>query len=421
MDRTDLYRVTRALVDHFIARYAEPPAAIVLALDHSDDPTYGQQEGAFYHHPYQNHCYLPLFIFEGTSHALVTAVLRPGTRPPGADNAMIVVRLLSSLRHHWPYTHLLVRGDSHFATPEVIDVIASYRGADFVFGLAGNAVLLRQAAATLQEARGIQHHRVARAHAHGQAPPPSSRLYEELVDAARAWTQPWRVVLKAEVMQAGDNPRFVVTSLEPPPPRCSTKTSLVPVAIAQMIAKQGSMPSTATARRPPPSWPTPCGSSSRVPPLSCIMPYGRTPSTIAPSPKRRPRLSSSPSAKSPLKSNSTRPGCCSTSPVPVRSKRCSIGCHPCFAPSLNLSATPPNRRDASCREQRLPRPREPRRRGQRFAVAAPPSGRGARGAGRRDLLPSRQSPQNGSNRTKNLFSTLVHGRNTFQDVRRYCL
>jgi hypothetical protein len=219
MDRTDLYRVTRALVDHFIARYAEPPAAIVLALDHSDDPTYGQQEGAFYHHPYQNHCYLPLFIFEGTSHALVTAVLRPGTRPPGADNAMIVVRLLSSLRHHWPYTHLLVRGDSHFATPEVIDVIASYRGADFVFGLAGNAVLLRQAAATLQEARGIQHHRVARAHAHGQAPPPSSRLYEELVDAARAWTQPWRVVLKAEVMQAGDNPRFGVTSLEPPTPQ----------------------------------------------------------------------------------------------------------------------------------------------------------------------------------------------------------
>jgi Transposase DDE domain group 1 len=219
IDRKDLYRLTRALMDHFIASYAEPPAAIVLDLDLSDDPTYGQQEFAFYNHHYQNHCYLPLFIFEGTSHALVTAVLRPGTRPPGAENAMILVRLLSSLRRHWPHTHILVRGDSHFATPEVIAVIASYRWTDFVFGLAGNAVLLRQAAATLQEARRLHHQRVALAHAHGQAPPTSSRLYDEFVYAAGSWAQPWRVVLKAEVMQADDNPRLVVTSLEAPTPR----------------------------------------------------------------------------------------------------------------------------------------------------------------------------------------------------------
>jgi hypothetical protein len=219
MDRKDLYRLTRTLVDHFIASYAEPPAAIVLDLDHSDDPTYGQQEFAFYNHHYQNHCYLPLFIFEGTSQALVTAYLRPGTRPPGTENAMIVVRLLSYLRRSWPHTHILVRGDSHFATPEVMEVIASYRWTDFVFGLAANAVLLHQAAATLQEARRLHHQRVALAHAYGQAPPTSSRLYDEFVYAAGSWAQPWRVVLKAEVMSADDNPRFVVTSLDAPTPQ----------------------------------------------------------------------------------------------------------------------------------------------------------------------------------------------------------
>jgi hypothetical protein len=219
VDRKDVYRLTTALVDQFIASYAEPPAAIVLDLDHSDDPTYGQQEFAFYNPYYKNHCYLPLFIFEGTSQALVTAYLRPGTRPTGAENAMILVRLLSYLRSHWPHTHILVRGDSHFATPEVIDVITSYRWTDFVFGLAGNAVLLRQAAPTLQEARRLHHQRVALAQAHGQAPPTSSRLYDEFVYAAQSWAQPWRVVLKAEVMSADDNPRFVVTSLEAPPPQ----------------------------------------------------------------------------------------------------------------------------------------------------------------------------------------------------------
>src|SRR5215475_1852153 len=219
MDRKDLYRLTRALVDHFIASYPEPPAAIVLDIDHSDDPTHGQQEFTFYNRYYQHHCYLPLFIFEGTSHALVTAYLRPGTRPTGAENAMILVRLLSYLRHHWPHTHILVRGDSHFATPEVIDVITHRRWMDFVFGLAGNAVLLRHAEPVMQDARRLHQQRIALAQAHRTSLPPSSRLYAEFAYAAASWFQAWRVILKAEVMAAGDNPRFVVTSLVAPTPQ----------------------------------------------------------------------------------------------------------------------------------------------------------------------------------------------------------
>src|SRR5438045_2766659 len=144
VDRKDLYRLTHALVDHFIARYPEPPAALVLDLDHSDDQTHGQQECAFSNQHYRSYCYVPLCIFEGTSHALVTACLRPGTCPPGRKNAMILVRLLAVLRRHWPRPPILVRGDSPCATPEVFEVLAHRRGIDFVFGLAGNAVLLRQ-------------------------------------------------------------------------------------------------------------------------------------------------------------------------------------------------------------------------------------------------------------------------------------
>src|SRR3989441_9098788 len=193
VDRKDLYRLTHALVDHFIASYPEPPASIVLDLDHSDDQTHGQQEFAFYNHHYRSYCYLPLFIFEGNSHALVTACLRPGVRPTGAENAMILARLLPYLRQRWPHTHILVRGDSDFATPEVMDVIAHRRQTDFVFGLAGNTVLLRHAAPLLQEARCLHQQRTALARAHGQRPPASSRLYEEFCYAAASWSRPWRV------------------------------------------------------------------------------------------------------------------------------------------------------------------------------------------------------------------------------------
>ena len=217
--RPDLSRLTRAFVDQFIAGYPEPPAAIVLDMDHSADPTHGQQELAFYNHYYQSDCYLPLFIFEGTSHALVTACLRPGKRPPGLENAMLLVRLLAYLRRHWPYTHILVRGDSHCATPEVLEGLAQRRGVDLVFGLAGNPVLLRQAGPVMQEARALFQQQTAVATAYGEAPPASRRVYEAFPYAAASWDQPWRVIVKAEVMAAGDNPRCVVTSLEAPSPQ----------------------------------------------------------------------------------------------------------------------------------------------------------------------------------------------------------
>jgi hypothetical protein len=219
VDRKDIYRLTQALVAHFVASYPEPPAAIVLDLDHTDDPTHGQQELTFYNHYYKNYCYLPPLIFEGLSGALVTACLRPGTRPTGAENAMILVRLLALLRRHWPQTHILVRGDSHFATPEVIEVLAHRHLIDFVFGLAGNPVLLRHAEPVIQEARHLHQQRTALAQAHHARPPDSSRLYAEFAYAAASWAQPWRVILKAEVMAAGDNPRFVVTSLAAPTPQ----------------------------------------------------------------------------------------------------------------------------------------------------------------------------------------------------------
>lgn len=117
-----------------MASDAAPPAAIVLDLDHSDDPTHGQQECAVSKHDYRSYCSLSLWIFEGTSHALGTADLRPGVRPTGTENAMIVARLLPSLRQRWPPTHLLVRGDSHCATPESMDVIAHRRRTDCVCG-----------------------------------------------------------------------------------------------------------------------------------------------------------------------------------------------------------------------------------------------------------------------------------------------
>ena len=56
--------------------------------------------------------------FEGLSGALVAAVLRSSMRPTGAENTMFLKRVLQRIRRHFSDTHILVRGDGHFSTPD---------------------------------------------------------------------------------------------------------------------------------------------------------------------------------------------------------------------------------------------------------------------------------------------------------------
>ncbi len=187
-------------------------------MDHSEDRTHGQQELAFYNHHYGSHCYLPLFLFEGLSGKLITAVLRPGKRPTGHENAAIIGRVVRRLRQVWPDTHLILRGDGHFSNPELMDLCEGDDQLNFIFGLAGNKVLTPKAEPLLSKARALHAQRCESARLKSQAEPAATRLYDEVVYQAGSWPKAYRVVLKAEIMALGDNPRFVVTSLADPTP-----------------------------------------------------------------------------------------------------------------------------------------------------------------------------------------------------------
>lgn len=221
----DIYRMSSTLVEQFITGYSSAPASITLDLDHTDDATHGQQELSLYNHHYGHYCYLPLLVFDATTGALVTAILRPGKRPTGEENAWIMRRVLRLLRKHWPNTHILLRGDGHFSNPELMQLIIDDGNADFIFGLPGNSVLYNKAEGLMKNARG--HLALRRSLVDQQLGPvvAAVRLFGEFDYAARSWSQAHRVVLKAEVLAGRDgvpdkdNERFVVTSLRGPTPR----------------------------------------------------------------------------------------------------------------------------------------------------------------------------------------------------------
>ena len=67
-----------------------------------------------------HHGSLPLLVFEVFLGALVTAALRPGKRPTGVGNVLIMKRVLGLLRLYWPHIYIILRGDGHCFNPELM-------------------------------------------------------------------------------------------------------------------------------------------------------------------------------------------------------------------------------------------------------------------------------------------------------------
>ncbi len=190
----------RLLVDVFMESYAEPPEAIWLDLDATDDPLHGNQQGRFFHGYYGQYCYLPLYIFCGEH--LLCARLREADVDPAAGSVEELEWIVGQIRTRWPSVPIVVRGDSGFCR-EAIMAWCEQHGVEYVLGLGGNARLVKRIDKALRKSR-------ARHVATGQ---PSRRFRSFRYRTRKTWGRARRVVGKAEWLAKGANPRFVVTSL----------------------------------------------------------------------------------------------------------------------------------------------------------------------------------------------------------------
>src|SRR5499433_734952 len=202
VSRTELYRMARVLLDHFIASYTKPPQVIVLDVDDTEDRVHGQQEQARYDGYYGGYCFMPLHLYEGLSGRLMTTILK-AKRFTGTQMLAVLKRLVKRLRQAWPDTWFILRGDSHFAYPEVMAWIEAQAHLSSVIGLTSNAVLQKLAHEVLAQAK--------RAYAcWGRK---ATRFHSTRYQAGTG-SHSRRVVIKVEVSDQGVNTRFVVTDME---------------------------------------------------------------------------------------------------------------------------------------------------------------------------------------------------------------
>jgi hypothetical protein len=199
-NRKGLGRLNEEWVDRAMAQTRHQ--RIILDMDSSESPVYGEQEGSAYNGHFESVCYHPLFLFNQFGDC-EGAMLRPGNvhSAQGWREALdpIVARYeRTGVRRYF-------RADAAFASPEVYEYLEE-RGFLYAIRLPSNDVLETE----------VQHLLTRPV---GRPPEKPIIRYHDFPYQAGSWDRPRRVVAKVEWHRGELFPRvgFIVTNLSAKP------------------------------------------------------------------------------------------------------------------------------------------------------------------------------------------------------------
>ncbi len=188
------------LSGHWIDRVhgRQPPRTIVVDMDSSVSPTYGDQEGTAYNGHFACTCYHPLFVFNPFGD-LERCALRSGNvhSAHGWRDALEPV----VARYRGKFKRRYFRADDAFANPEVYEFLEAERF-KYAIRLPANQIL--------QERIGYLLKRPV-----GRPPNEVRRYYAGFSYQAQSWKTPRQVIAKVEWRAGELYPRvgFIVTNM----------------------------------------------------------------------------------------------------------------------------------------------------------------------------------------------------------------
>ena len=174
------------------------PKMIVLDMDSSKSPTYGEQEGSAYNGHFGCTCYHPLFVFNQLG-GLERCALRSGNVHSAAGWRDVLEPVVA--RYRGTAKRRYFRGDAAFANPEIYEFLEA-EGYGYAIRLPTNSVLQGKIGYLLKRPVGRPPHEVR-------------RYYASFSYRAQSWNKPRHVVAKVEWHPGELYPRvgFIVTNL----------------------------------------------------------------------------------------------------------------------------------------------------------------------------------------------------------------
>jgi hypothetical protein len=129
-------------------------------------------------------------------------LLRPGKRPSGEEIARVLWHVIRRIRRHWPSVLILVRADSHYCAPEVLDLLRRLR-CDYILGLPINVKLDAIAAPWREQCERRRQAECSK----------KVRRMHQLTYKSRTCSQEVKVIARVEATDMGSDARFAVTNL----------------------------------------------------------------------------------------------------------------------------------------------------------------------------------------------------------------
>jgi hypothetical protein len=200
--RRELVNMARTMVALYCASFRQVPRRITLDIDDTFDTVHGGQQLCLFNAYYDAYGFQPIVVFDADGRP-VAAMLRPAKRPTGAEARAFLRRLVVELRSHWPRVEILIRADSHYCAPEVLEFCRAAR-IDFVLGVASTTTPRRHVE-TLEASTASRHA--------GASGAEKLRRYKEFHDGAASWSRVERIIARVEAGPQGTDTRFVVTNL----------------------------------------------------------------------------------------------------------------------------------------------------------------------------------------------------------------
>ena len=196
----ELLRMGQAMVAQYCASFRQVPRRITLDIDDTFDAVHGGQQLRLFDAYYDEYGFQPIVVFDGEGRP-VAALLRPARRPTGQEVRAFLRRLVREIRGHWPRVEILIRADSHYCAPEVLDFCRA-ECVDFILGVATTTTLRRHVETLERSAAARQ-----------GAGPDKLRRYKDFHDGAASWSRVERIIARVETSAQGTDTRFVVTNL----------------------------------------------------------------------------------------------------------------------------------------------------------------------------------------------------------------
>lgn len=191
------------LIEEAVRSIPRKSRRIVLDFDATDDALHGSQQGAYFHGYYGHYCYLPLYCFCGNIPLL--ACLRDCKRDASEGTLDALKKIVAAIRRRFgSKVRIVVRADGGFARDDIM-LWCEQNKVSYCLGLARNSRLQ----AHLHETFETLHYAIEQQ----SESMPARRFVDFEYRTLKSWSRTRRVVGKAEVLEKGNNPRFIVTNL----------------------------------------------------------------------------------------------------------------------------------------------------------------------------------------------------------------